>query len=267
MGQLENQTMNEHILKWRIVCFFVFTLLGLFGIISDGFAKSEPKSDFIVAIDAGHSLNHSGAVSARGMAEYEFNKIIADNLLKRLQKDGYAKSFIINPDGRDLTLRERADIANGLKANLLISIHHDSVQPQFLKLWRFNGVARKYSDRYAGFSVFYSELNSHHRNSLLFAKQLGGAMKKAGFVPTLHHAEHIPGEGRHLIDSEQGIYRVDGFGIVKAPSMPAVILECGIIVNRKEEARLANPEWQKKIITAIISAIELYYINRLSVDK
>lgn len=263
MGQLQNQTMNGHFLRCFTGCLIVFLLYGLFAIKNVAFANSASKSDFIVAIDVGHSLKRSGAVSARGKAEYEFNANMADHLLERLKKDGYARSFVINHDGQDLTLRERADIANSRNASLLISIHHDSVQPQYLKPWLFNGVMRKYSDRYSGYSVFYSEHNSHSRMSLFFARLLGGAMRKAGFVQTLHHAEKIPGEGRNLIDAERGVYRVDNFGIVKAPRMPAVLIESGIIVNRKEEARLRNTEFRQNIISAISNAVDLYYAKKV----
>jgi N-acetylmuramoyl-L-alanine amidase len=90
------------------------------------------------------------------------------------------------------------------------------------------------------------------------ALPLGEAMRMAGFTPTPHHAERIPGEGRKLVDADLGVYRVDDFGIVKAPLMPAVILECGIIVNRDEEARLSDPVRQAAMVSAISDAIGAY---------
>lgn len=216
------------------------------------------RPDVIVAIDAGHSLTRSGAVSARGNGEYGYNANMAILLLQGLHAGGYVRSFIINRDGRELTLRERADIANMRNATILVSIHHDSVQPIHLKTWSYRGSVRRYSDRYSGYSVFYSGLNLQHRKALLLATKLGGALRQAGFSPSLHHAARISGEGRMLVDEARGVYRVDDFGIVKAPRMPAVILECGIIVNRDEESRLADSVYQQAMIAAIMAAIDSY---------
>lgn len=234
--------------------------LMLFGAVvtSDAHGEISVRSSVVVAIDAGHSLKHPGAVSARGKGEYGYNAHMANLLLQRLHANGYVSSFIINANGQEMTLRERADIANARNATMLISIHHDSVQPRYLKIWTFGGAAHHYTDSYDGYSVFYSGLNQQHARSLLLANKLGGTLRQAGLSPALHHAERIPGEGRALVDADRGIYRVDDFGIVKAPRMPAVLLECGIIVNRDEENKLADAGYQQAMINAISAAIVSY---------
>ena len=110
------------------------------------------KSGFVVAIDVGHTREKGGAISATGVPEYVFNRILADSLLQELKRDGYTKSFLIG----DNSLKGRAAVANQRNANLLLSIHHDSVQPQYLSKWILGGRARLYSDKYRGYSIFYS---------------------------------------------------------------------------------------------------------------
>ena len=68
------------------------------------------------------------------------------------------------------------------------------------------------------------------------------------FLPTLHHAEKIPGEGRKLMDKDLGLYEFDDLIVLKTAAMPAVLLECGVIVNRSEEASLQTPEIQHRIV-------------------
>ena len=41
--------------------------------------------------------------------------------------------------------------------------------------------------------------------------------------------------------------------------MPAVLLECGVIVNREEEKSLASPATQAKIVEAILHALGSYF--------
>jgi N-acetylmuramoyl-L-alanine amidase len=84
-------------------------------------------------------------------------------------------------------------------------------------------------------------------------------MLKNQFTPTLHHAEYMKGENKALVDAEKGIYKYDGLVVLKNTSIPAALIECGIIVNRDEEIELGKPECQEKIVTSITEGIKRYY--------
>lgn len=215
------------------------------------------KSKFILAIDIGHSLSRGGAISARGVAEYSYNRKFAEMLLSRLLKEGYKKTLIINTDGRDMSFDRRHKIAENNRADLILSIHHDSVQPQYLLSWQYDNKNRSYSDKYRGFSIFYSGLNSKARESLYFAELIGDQLLNHGFLPSLHHAEKIKGENRLLVDKDRGVYKFDELAILKG-ILPAVLLECGIIVNRDEEVALSNNENKEKMVLSILRATEKY---------
>jgi hypothetical protein len=96
--------------------------------------------DFVVAIDTGHSAEQPGAISARGVGEYFFNKRIAAGVHASLaaQPCGIT-SFLINNQDGNLALAERARLAAERQADLLLSIHHDSVRPDFSPFGRFRG--------------------------------------------------------------------------------------------------------------------------------
>lgn len=216
------------------------------------------KQNFIVALDIGHSRLKPGALSARGVPEYEFNQEVVRLLLKEMLYEGYTKSFTISLNDEDVALITRADIANRREADLLLSIHHDSVQPRYLRQWTFNGKKYFYSDTYKGFSIFYSDKNGMPQKSLLFAGILGTEMLKEGFSPSLHHAEKIEGENRKLVNKNKGIYEYDDLIILKNAKMAAVLLECGIIVNRNEEEQLCDPTNRRKIVLAIVRSLDNY---------
>jgi N-acetylmuramoyl-L-alanine amidase len=231
------------------ILFFTINLLAANKCIKEGFS---------VALDAGHSKLRPGAISARGVPEHDFNQEIIGILYKEMLTKGYKCVLTISEDAEDNSLITRADIANKQASNLLISVHHDSVQPRYLKEWTFYGKKRLYSDQFKGFSVFYSEKNEMPERSLLFAKALGTEMLKEGFTPSLHHAEKIEGENRELVDSNRGIYKYNELIILKYAKMPAVLLECGIIVNRDEEVMLGNSANQKRMVLAVLRGIEKY---------
>lgn len=235
------------------------TLCGIIGILTIPIIANAQskcvKQNFIIALDIGHSRSKPGALSARGVAEYEFNQKVARLLFTEMLQGGYSKSFMISDNNENLDLVARADIANGRQADFLLSIHHDSVQPRYLRQWTFNGKKYSYSDKYRGFSIFCSDKNGMPDKSLSFAKILGAQMLKEGFSPSLHHAEKIEGENRKLVDEKRGIYQYDDLTILKNSKMAAVLLECGIIVNRDEEELLSDPATRRKIVSAILRSL------------
>jgi N-acetylmuramoyl-L-alanine amidase len=216
-------------------------------------SKRNVKSqDFAVALDVGHSKHRGGAISAHGVFEYQFNRRLVGELFTLLQAKGFTHSFIINPDGADIRLIERSEEANDRAADLFLAIHHDSVKDSFLKDWTVNGKTEKYCDQFHGYSVFFSRKNAEAAESRTFALELGQALLDAGFTPTLHHVEQ---EHRPIVDPKRGVYAFDDLIVLKGAKMPAVLLECGVIVNREEEDELNTKDYRRRIIDAIEAAI------------
>ncbi|MFP5259251.1 MAG: N-acetylmuramoyl-L-alanine amidase, partial [Acidobacteriota bacterium] len=189
-------------------------------------------ADLVVAIDAGHGPKASGAVSASGLPEYQFNFRLAGQVRDALVAAGFAKAFLLDPVGSDLPPAGRAGRANAAHAALLISIHHDAAQPQFFTSETIDGKTLRSCDRFAGYSIFYSERNRQAAESLALARLIGRQLRREGLPFTRHHAADIPGERRPLVDDQAGVSRYDGLAVLHAATMPAVLVEAGVIVNR-----------------------------------
>ena len=212
--------------------------------------------DFRVAIDIGHSASSPGAISARGVPEYNFNRRIAGLLLAKLRQDpNFRSSFIINEEGDRVSLSSRPAVAESRGADLFLSIHHDSVYPEQLSKWVYQGKLMDVCDEYAGYSVFYSEINGSPANSRRFADGIGTEMRRSGFVPNLNHA----GRGnRVLMDRNKGVYTFNGLVVLKSADIPAVLVECGVIKNSLEEVKLCDARQQQRIVEALYKAIARY---------
>lgn len=215
-------------------------------------ARSRPLA---VAVDVGHSPADSGATSARGVPEHTYNRKLAQELIARLHAAGHTRSFLIQASGADPSLRERASSAVARGADLLISVHHDSVRPRYLMPRRVDGRAVASSEGISGYSLFYAEAGGAGAESLHLAKEIGGQLRAAGLTPSLHHAEEIPGEARTLVDETLGIYRFDQLIILRTPGIPSVLFEAGVIVDRDEELRLRDPTDRERIARAIARAV------------
>ena len=208
----------------------------------------------LIAIDVGHSRSRPGAVSARGEPEFAFNRGLA-LVVERVLRDRGFRTRLIGEQGDIEKLSDRSAAAASAGAAFLLSLHHDSVQPQYLETWQVDGRQQHYSDRYSGFSLFVSRSNPDADDSLQCAGAIGEQLRKKGYVPSPHHAEPIRGENRPLADTSNGVYYFDDLVVLKTATMPAVLLEAGIIVNREDEIALTEPKTRERISQAIADGL------------
>jgi N-acetylmuramoyl-L-alanine amidase len=220
-----------------------------------GKVSHKGPTDFIIALDIGHTPLRGGAISARGVFEYQFNRRLVAELFAQLQSMRFVRTFVINPQGDEISLVHRSAEANQQKADLFLAIHHDSVKDKYLKNWEVDGKAQKYCDDFHGYSIFISRKNAKADESAEFADKLGQALLDAGLTPTLHH---IAQENRPILDRAKGIYAFDDLVVLKTAKMPALLLECGVIVNRAEEEKLNNPLYRQRLVEAISRAIQSF---------
>jgi N-acetylmuramoyl-L-alanine amidase len=202
----------------------------------------------LVAVDVGHFEAEPGATSARGRAELEFNRELAAEIARALEEHRL-RVRVIGADGGMTVLSRRTAAARD--AQFFLSIHHDSVQPHYLEEWVHEGESRRFSDRFAGFSLFVSRRNPEVERSLACASAIGAALGAAGFAPSLYHAEPIPGESKPFADRANGVHYYDNLVVLHTASQPAVLLEAGVIVNRDEELALREPATRKRIAAAV----------------
>jgi N-acetylmuramoyl-L-alanine amidase len=120
---------------------------------------TEPSRErFCVALDVGHLPSAPGAMAADGKMEYEFNRHMVELIAANLQRDDRIRVVVVNAAGKRISLSGRATAAKAAGADLLLSIHHDSVNDRYLEAERQpNGRVLYHCDRFSGYSVFYSK--------------------------------------------------------------------------------------------------------------
>jgi N-acetylmuramoyl-L-alanine amidase len=208
----------------------------------------------LVAIDVGHSTANPGAISAHGRPEFEFNVDLARSIRQALTERG-AASVLVGEDGSMEHLSRRTRVAREANATFLLSVHHDSAQPQLLDTWTWQGNELRFTDQFAGYSLFVSRKNPQPAASLRCARGIGLALRRAGLSPTPHHAARIAGEFKQWADRKAGVYYYDQLVVLKSANTPAVLLEAGVILNPDEEAKLQEPTMRGMIATAVAAGL------------
>jgi N-acetylmuramoyl-L-alanine amidase len=258
----------------RLSCLAVVSLLAFAAGSAPAAAQTSPQrpaipapqcdaGKFRVILDVGHTPEIPGAISARGVTEYDFNLRLASVIKRKLEEAGFVRTSLLLGTGEAIpSLVRRVAQANAMSADLLLSIHHDSVPQIFKTKWNYEGKDLEYSDRFKGHSIFVSTENAGFPQSLAFAKLLGARLKARGMQYTPHYTEAFMGARRRaLLDPDTGVYRYDQLLILKNTQMPAVLLEAGSIVNREEEVLMATEDHQLQIAAAVTEAVDKFCVQ------
>jgi N-acetylmuramoyl-L-alanine amidase len=215
------------------------------------FAGACTGAGHVIALDVGHSVATQGAISARGVPEFEFNRALALVIDDEMRRQGY-RTLLIAADGKTEDLLSRPRRAAAAQANLFIAVHHDAAKARFQHDWVFAGRNRKYlDDRFRGFSIFVSRNNPQWPQALRCASAIGARMIATGQRPSRYHADPVLGSGREYADEANGVHFYDNLAVLRHAAMPALLFEAGVIVNRDEEALLARDDVRRAIANAI----------------
>jgi len=220
-------------------------------------ARCDPAK-FRIVLDVGHTAESEGAISARNVSEFVFNLRLAKRIEQKLKAEGFTETRLLLTAGKARrSLFKRVDAANDLRADLLLSIHHDSVPNKFLEDWEFEGKKSRFSDRFSGYSVFVSRNNPDFTTSLAFAELIGKEMKAQGLDYAQQYSQAIMGRHqRPLLNRETGVYRYDELIVLRKTRMAAVLLEAGSIINRDEELKMSSPERRDIISSGVTAAVK-----------
>jgi len=86
-------------------------------------------------------------------------------------------------------------------------------------------------------------------------QMVSAALVKAGFKPSLYHADPVVGENRPFADQANGVHFFDRLAVLRHAGMPAVLFEAGVIVNRDEELQMRDAEVRKRIAASVVQGV------------
>ena len=178
-------------------------------------------------------------IAASGTPELQYNLALAADVKAALEQAGFAVRLI----GQHASFGRRAREAQG--AALYVSLHHDSVRE-----WLLPQAAK-----FSGYSLFVSRNNVQPQESLRCASAIGGEMRGIGLKASRYHADRVVGENRPFADEENGVHYFDNLAVGRAPRMPSLLIEPGVVVNATDEKRVTAPAMRRAIAGAIARGV------------
>ena len=230
----------------------------------------EPNP-YIIAIDAGHGGKDPGAIGKRGVREKNVTLAIATQLAKYVNSNPRFRGRLIRSTDVFVDLDKRSEIARSYKADILISIHADSVasgsSARGASIWVLsNNRAQRENNKVLqgdGSSELLSGVSevlssTDKQNPYLAATILSMSSDNTRSEGYNMGQEILDKLGKFTkLHKKQPIHA--SLAVLKSPDIPSLLIETGFLSNRYEEIQLNQPNYQKQIAYCIYQGIVSYY--------
>lgn len=190
----------------------------------------KPLEGRTIAIDAGHGGDNNGSLGAAGFQEKQVTLEISEILRTQLIDAG-AKVIMTRTDDSYLFMAERKDIVINNDAELLVSVHANSIgygsDPETIE----------------GTGAFYKHIAFKPLAEAMYKQMTKLGLKDYGLTGNFNFSLNAPIE------------------------FPNVLVETAFISNPNEEILLTDPEFQSKIAAGIVEGLKEFYLNYALIEK
>lgn len=216
---------------------------------------SEPSTVRAIAIDAGHGGADAGTRGPEGTLEKDVTLGVARRLQAAIQRRLGLRVVLTRSGDADVTLDERAAIANNNLADLFISLHANASMRETA----------------TGAEVFYLRPVEYESPGDVQAggewvPEVRGRMRRLDIVrweqAQLRFVDRSALWAQTLAEELRARVPMSRRGVQQAPlrvlvgaNMPAALVEMGFISNPAQEVQLASPAFQDAVVEALLQGI------------
>ena len=232
----------------------------------------QDRSRPLVVIDPGHGGADPGAVVA-GVREKDVTLAMALALRDALLGEGGVRVALTRSEDRFLVLAERPEIARRMNADLFVSIHADSA-----------GEREEGQDAIEGASIYTLSDEASSEAAARFAARENRAGRINGvgvdgqsaavssILVELSQRRTREGSGELadlVLREADGVVpfhpqarRSASLAVLRAPDVPAVLLEAGYLTSERDAARLTTRQGREAFARATARAIRIFLARR-----
>jgi N-acetylmuramoyl-L-alanine amidase len=219
----------------------------------------------VVAVDAGHGGEDTGARGSRRVLEKTTNLAVARALAEELGRTPGIHAVLTRDGDYFIPLRERYRSAEKMKADLFISLHANSsprrgrgsgTEVYFLSLRGATDQATKDLADLENAADLVGGVPAQAEDdlvSILYDVKRASALQQSQLLAeTL--LDHVT-KDRRL--EERGVKQA-GFVVLKSVEFPSVLVETAFINNPVEALLLASPDFQRQVARQLAEGVRVY---------
>ena len=222
----------------------------------------------VIAVDAGHGGQDSGAIGHGGTYEKNVVLEIARRLAARIDQEPGMRAVLTRDGDYFLTLRQRIKRAREAGAMMFVSVHADSVRdPQvsgssvyvLSEKGATDEQARWLADRENAADLM-GGVSLDDKDPVL-ASVLVDLTQSAQIGYSMQAAERVLASLREVHEVHRPRVQQAGFVVLKSPDIPSMLVETAFISNASDERKLTDPVRQGEIATAIFNGVHRYFVE------
>ena len=217
-----------------------------------------------IVVDAGHGGIDGGAEGPAGSMEKNVTLAFAEALDEALEDMDGIRVAMTRTDDTFLSLSARVRRARDEKADLLISLHADSIAVRSLRGATVYTLSDKASD-----AVAQSLADQENREDSIIGVSMDEAPEAiTEILVDLARTEtrvFSTGLAQQVISSFEGQVKLiknplrhAGFRVLQAPDVPSVLIEMGYLSNREDEKLLTDDEWRHSTARLLAQSVQNY---------
>ncbi|MFL6690861.1 MAG: N-acetylmuramoyl-L-alanine amidase [Alphaproteobacteria bacterium] len=226
-----------------------------------GAEPPTPKKK-IVVIDPGHGGIDAGTTGIDGSKEKDLVLDEARRLVRLLKRRGYIVRLTRDTDDY-IPLRERVRIARSNDADLFVSLHADSNPNASMAGASVYTLSERGSDREAA-----ALARKENQSDVVAGVDLKGQDQTVSHIlidlaqretinRSVRFAQSLVTElGRSARVIARDPHRSAAFAVLKAPDVPAVLIELGYLSNVGDCAHMATTQWRNRVVLSIANAVD-----------
>ena len=224
----------------------------------------------IIALDAGHGGEDTGATGPGGTREKDVVLRLAHRMRERINAttvNGNAmRAYLTRETDYFVPLRVRVDKARRVQADLFISLHADAFftpNPQGASVFALSqGAASSTAARWMADKENKADLIGGlnvKSKDIQVKRALLDMSTTAQIKDSLQLGGAMLGEIRRVGKLHKPKVEQAGFAVLRAPDIPSVLVEAAFISNPHEEAKLNSDVYQQQLADALMRGIERYF--------
>jgi N-acetylmuramoyl-L-alanine amidase len=240
------------------------------GVERESTRKGDPRP--IIVLDPGHGGIDNGAVAGNGAMEKDIVLEFSTALRDQLERSGKYRVVMTRTDDTFIPLVDRVRMARIRQAALFVSIHADAIgkgegEAQGATIYTLSETA---SDAEAGrlaetenrADVIAGIDMSHEPGDV--ADILIDLAQRETKAFSLHFAKTLVADMKKVARMHKNPLKSAGFKVLKAPDVPAVLIELGYVSSKDDLKQLTSEAWRTKTAGAISSAIDNFFSTRIA---
>ncbi len=226
------------------------------------------KSKFTIAIDPGHGGIDPGASSHDHVREKDVVLAFGLALKQALLASGHFEVVMTRDKDKFVNLEDRVKFARDAKSDLFIAIHADTLNP--LLHGDVRGTTIYTLSDQASDAEAEALAQKENRADIISGMDLGhqkpevanmliNLVQRESKSQSIMFAKLAVNEIRPVTELTGKPLRSAAFVVLKAPDVPAVLVELGYLSNAADKAMLLSPKWRSAMADALTRAVEQHF--------